>query len=454
MYWNEYYESCSYGEAEEARFARWLEEYQQDRAAHQKARSTHPDPTKLDEDFFEAFQNIPNICGNMSVGPEIEVATNILLSGARATTCFAPLEYVQGKYRYKVSSLRYPEYVEGACCTGPIGYSVDIPDGRAHIPHSHFLNPPSFGCFQNDWNSGINLEDVVDLLNNDLMVEKGPTPEVEAFLDALAASGSVALLTNACCDGGGGFVLDQLLDLTIYRSSTNFSCVKTHRMGLRLLARVSFLSAEQALAAGCTHPFMALLRIRPQSQASYSVERISLGRRLFGPYVDDAILQVLYLTIFMYRRYPWPRQQQYRVETTIAKWVEWAEHDRHRRSIVTDTLAWAFYLPGFFNALLEDHSLWFLLSACEVEERHTVGRNRGVFFLNAAFGSRQRENHLIRALTNNRIFLAWVCCSKGGRHLLREVCRQRRRRVIQVRMASTRQAYFGPKYGIFCWSTV
>ena len=438
LYWNDLYESCTYGEAEEALFARWLEEYQQDRAAHQEKRSAHSDPAKLDEDFFEAFRNISSICQNMEKAcAAMEVATNILLSGARATTCLESWERVEGQYHLR--SLRYPGYVEGACCAGPIRYSVDVPDGDAHRVKWDFRGV-NRGRFQDGAFTGINLQCVVDTLEYEIMKAKAPTPEFEAFLDALAASGSVALLTNRRIDGGGGPALHQLLSLTIYQSSARLNCVKTHRMGLRLLARMSFLSAEQALAVGCTHPFMALIRTRPRSPASYPVEHISYRYLCSRSCVHDAILQVLYLTVFMYRHYPWPRQQRYRVETTIAKWVEWVEEDEQqdvvtRPNIVSETLAWAMALPGLFRVLLEDDSIWLLLATLDIEERVTAGRNRyrgARFFLNSAFGSRQRERHLIRELKVNRAFSSWVC-GKGGRRILLEVCRQRRRRVIQVR---------------------
>lgn len=447
MYWNEFYESFTYSESEEALFTRWLEEYQQDRAAHQEKRSAHPDPAKLDDDFYKAFVKLAWVPQNIT-GAALEVATNILLSGARATTCLASVECVEGQYR--LHSLRYPDYVEGACCTGPIRYSVDVPDGDAHL-----AKWDTFGkyCsrFQNGRDWGKSLRDVAYIVADDLWKAKGPTPELEAFLDALAASGSVALLTNTCMDGGGGFVLDQLLDMTIYRGSYGFGCVKTHRMGLRLLARMSFLSAEQALAVGCTHPFMALIRIRPRSPASYPVEYIV--NRYLKCCVDDAILQVLYLTMFMYRRYPWPRQQRYRVETTIAKWVEWVEVDCNRPSIVKETLAWAMLLPGFFQVLVEDDSIWFLLAAFDIEQRVASGKKRG-FFLNTTFSSRQRESRIIGELKNNRLLSAWMC-GKDNRHLLQEVCRQRRRRVVKVRVASAPQkACFGPNTICFCWSIV
>ncbi|CAM9878051.1 unnamed protein product, partial [Ectocarpus fasciculatus] len=357
LYWNEFYESCSYGEAEKNRFARWLEEYQQERAAHQKARSAHPDPTKLDADFFRAFRKISAFRRDGTTDAALKVATNILLSGA-----------------------------------------VDVPEGNAHVatfepgPAGEHPLGRFFGYFQDHYGWGTNLGHVVGIFENYIWVSSGPSPELEAFLEALAASGSVAFLTNTRMDGGGGRALGQLLDLTIYRRSTYLSSVKILRLGLRLLARMSFLSAEQAAAVGCTHPFMALLRIRPRSKGLYSVEEIDLYRCGNGaPYVDDAILQVLYLTIFMYRRYPWPQGQQYRVDATIAKWVEEdldRSFDYHRRSLVRSTLKWAVSLPGFFQALLEDHSIWLLLAACDIEERHLVGKNRGCFFFNASFRSR------------------------------------------------------------------
>lgn len=450
LYWNEFYESCSYGEAE-TRFAHWLEEYQQDRAAHQKARSEHPDPAKLDEDFYAAFRNISRNENNLKTDTALEVATSILLSGARATTCACSLERVGvGKHR-QVGSLRYPDYVEGACCTGPIRYSVDVPEGSAHIVGCGpgCFGPgcyprPCGGRFQDRDGWGTNLDVLVNIVGNYLRLSNGPTPELEAFLEALAASGSVAMLTNSLVGRGGGTVLEQLQYLTIYRSSVLLSCVKTHRLGLRLMARTSFLSGEQAAAVGCAHPFMALPRRRPSSKSIYPVEELQVWRRSQTKYyVDDAILQVMYLTLFMYRRYPWPRRQRYRVDATLAKWIE---HDlgslnktSFRGSFVSQTLNWAFVFPSLFQALLEDHSAWFLLAACDIEERHFLVTSRGCLFWNIHFGSRQREDNIMRELKNNRLLTVWVC-GKERRYLLQEVCRQRRLRVIQVRLASSPQA--------------
>lgn len=353
------------------------------------------------------------------------------------------MECVAGKYR-QVGPLRYPDYVEGACCTGPVRYPVDVPEGNAHVATYELGSAGEhplgrfFGRFQDSDNWGTNLGGVVSLVEAyTCSTSSGPSPELEAFLEALVASGSVALLTNTRMDGGGGRVLRQLLASTIHRRASHLTCVETHRLGLRLLARTTFLSAEQAAAMGCTHPFMALIRARPQSNAEYFIEEIEYYGRGYGSQVNDAALQVVYLAIFMYRRYPWPQRQRYRADATIAKWVE-EDLDRsafeyNRMGLVRNTLKWAISLPGFFQALLEHHSVWLLLAAYDIEERHFApGKKRRSLFLNASFSSRRQETLLIQELKNNRLLTAWMC-SKAGRHILLEICRQRRRRVVQVR---------------------
>lgn len=398
MYWNEAYETCSYGEAE-TRLTGWLQEYQRDRAVHEKARRAHPDPTTLDNDFAVAFKE--------------------------ASSCQATLEYP------------FP--------TSPRALTAMLLNGARATPCR--------GCFDDYELSGRNLGDIVEVLRG------RPDPEVEEFLDAVTTSGSVAVISNRRYAGNGGdplpaFVLTALVSGGVWGTPCHETLSEDRdlrRVCLRLLARMSFLSAEREIAFGSTHDFMALVQTCRYASGVYPAQQI--GTQSFvDPRNRDPILHVMYLMIFMYRRYPWPPDQQYHVDEEIARWIQdddgGCRHYHvcgpilHQLTLVRHTLKLAVLLPGFFQALQEDHSVWLLLAAactreqgsrCEAGDRATTcgGREKICWVFNAAFRSSREENNLIRTLAHNRLLSAWVC-SEDGRYLLLDVCRQRRRRVVEV----------------------
>ncbi|CAM9564643.1 unnamed protein product, partial [Ectocarpus fasciculatus] len=131
----------------------------------------------------KAFRKISAFRRDGTTDAALKVATNILLSGARATTCRGSLECVQGKYR-QTGPLRYPDYVEGACCTGPVHYSVDVPEGNAHVatfepgPAGEHPLGRFFGYFQDHYGWGTNLGHVVGIFENYIWVSSGPSPEL------------------------------------------------------------------------------------------------------------------------------------------------------------------------------------------------------------------------------------------------------------------------------------
>lgn len=307
---------------------------------------------------------------------------------------------------------------------------------------------PGRGCFDDHELSGHNLGEIVDVL-------KGRwNPDLEDFLDAITASGSMVILTNRRYVGNGGcplplFALEAVVSGGILGWHTSLRETSSEdrdyrRVCLRLLARLSFLSAERELALGSTHDFMALVQA---GRGVHPVQNIG-GKDLADPRNHDPILHVLYLMVFMYRRYPWPQDQQYNIDEEIAKWIQRPDggcnhfplcgRGNNELTIVRRTLELAVILPSFFHALMEDNSVWLLLAACLRQHSSctagnhvtTSGGEKG-WFLNTAFSSRREEKNLIRLLKHYRLLAAYVC-GEDGRYLLLDVCRQRRRRVIQV----------------------
>ncbi|CAN0035815.1 unnamed protein product [Ectocarpus sp. 6 AP-2014] len=61
---------------------------------------------KVSEDM--AFHNVRIFCRDEMADAALKIATNILLSGIRATTCYGPRECVQGKHR-QTGPLCYPD---------------------------------------------------------------------------------------------------------------------------------------------------------------------------------------------------------------------------------------------------------------------------------------------------------------------------------------------------------
>lgn len=219
-----------YDEAKD-RFPEWLAEYKRDRAEHEKARSAHPNPTMLDAEFAAAFEKskfslrLISPAGDLGLLPTMRSLTAILLRGARATS----------------------------------GYFDD-----------HEL-------------IGSNLGDVDDLLRT---VGTMLAPGLEDFLDALAASGSMTMCTNRVYVGNGGESLWSIVFRNVVSRhrdlgrtcGTPLEHLFFRRASFRLLARMSFLSAERQLAVGAAHSFMSL--------GPYDVFR---GRSCRGPWYISSI---------------------------------------------------------------------------------------------------------------------------------------------------------------------
>lgn len=420
FYWNESYERCKYDEAKH-RFPEWLEEYKRDRAAHEKARSAHPDPTMLDAEFVVAFD--ASFCSFRTLHPDspaddlgplpcMRSLTEILLRGARATP----------------------------------GYFDD-----------HEL-------------SGRNLGDVDPLLGR---LGTRWAPGVEEFFDALAASGSMTMCTNRVYVGNGGESLWSMAFLRVTgqwdQGGTPLEQLLFRRASFRLLARMSFLSAERERAVGASHRFISL---RPDTEF---IRTVSIGGQShhfphyslpwypsnpdkhFGcrvrPENYDGILHVMYLAVFMYRHYPWPQRQQCRVDEDIARLLQ----DSHSgcqngfrsygcNDVVRSTMEMVTDMPGLFQALLEDDTLWLLLAArcCDEDECTTiessfyfacvlqlVTRGRGMGRWSSVFRSRENERELTKTLKKCPEISTWLC-GEVGRPVLLDICRQRRRRVVEV----------------------
>lgn len=404
LYWNEAYESCSYDEAEK-RFAKWLEEYQQDREAHEQARRAHPDPATLDADFAVALMEAPASINDHGVHTSCLPAslrpfTDMLLAGARAN---------DKRLCFKLTAI--------------------VDRGR-----------------------GLSSRESPDLVN---------------FVEALVASGSMAVLTCERYAGNCDWPLPNFVLIAVASGSVSGSPTKPsardriyRRFCLRLLARMSFLSAERALAVDDTHPFMTVLqtRYRPGG-GTYPVDFLYKGD-LRRPGNHDAITHVMYLMVFMNRRYPWPRRHRHRADIEIAKWLQedntnWSARGNPMFGLIRarETLTQAAILPGFLQALLEDQTLWLLLAVCgcaedDVFDERNIhaalslqltnrGREMGCswngrgLFLNSFFSSRRQEDRLTNMLRENRVLSTWLC-SQGGRSILLDICRQRRRRALQV----------------------
>lgn len=208
---------------------------------------------------------------------------------------------------------------------------------------------------------------------------------------------------------------------------------------LRFLARMSFLSAEQALSNGETHPFMVLLRTKRDEL----LPLLEVNPRFLTqeqPTNRGAFLQVLYLMVFVYESFPWPRRQHL-ADVEHSEILRFEPHWRHaskRTSIASHTLYAAVFLPGFLRALLVDRSLWHVLAAyvfgATAEGRYDD--SKGFCLLNGFFCGRREEDRLVAVLGGSRLISKWLC-SEAGRWILLQSCRQRRRRVLQVRPPSS-----------------
>jgi len=417
--------SC-YADAE-MRYTRWLEQFQLDRSRHARYRRAHPDPAALDAELGATLDRMGRVEDRYHLEwhePDLRGATDLLLRGAR----------VSGSFHHQV------------------------------------------------------LDDIINMLDS-----KGPFigraefvhPDFRAFLDALTASGSVLVLD--------GIVEEVFIGEDFYQAYPFWvlqTVVKGHpwavlphdpgyrivlddlavrRVCLRLLARMTFLSAERDLGRGESHPFMVLLQTRriPRGWTTmYPFGSIETAH-VMHPINHAAFLQVVHLMMFVYRRFPWPGRQQHLADAEDAmvalsqsnKW-DWVPFGiqmppfntgRRTKKVMQQCKPWhkmmrlAAFVPGFLEVLLE-HDLGHLFTAycfagClagrqwvggEMKSATTSSVKCGIFPGNfrVFFSSRKLEDRLIRLFRYNGQVSRWIC--GGGRCLLLDFCRQRRRRVIQV----------------------
>lgn len=289
-------------------------------------------------------------------------------------------------------------------------------------------------------------------------------PDLAAFLQALTASGSVAVLTNQHeIAGSGGMALPFCVLNTVITGApwrwdfcpegTKLGSPKDRalrRICLRLLARMSFLSAELALSRqGETHPFMALLHSsRGTCGGSIPMillpfNEISWEHLVLYPTNQAALLQVTYLMGFIYRRFPWPRRQHL-ADVEHARTCH-ATHPSRRFNLFGNTAAAALAAPGLAEALLVELDLWHVLAAYSAGSEWSCD-------IQSCFRRRQRSSASLemrpplsvveRLLPESpdrrqadhrsegsRLLSGWVC--GGARWLLLDTCRQRHRRVLE-----------------------
>ncbi|CAM9960101.1 unnamed protein product [Ectocarpus fasciculatus] len=391
----------TYSEAE-PRFYRWLRKYRDDRAAHSRARKMHPDPAMLDADLARVVCRM-GITGCYRKPAELSAATELLLHGARAST-----EYFQNNELF------------------------------------------------------FNLGEVVDLLEclagKDI---RHANRAVAAFLEALTASGSAAVLTNRRYVGNGGTELPYFLLRSVvigepwgYNYNNARQRIKLgspkdrafRRTCFRMLARMAFLSAERTLSRAGTHPFMVLLETNRGPMLPF--DEFRTHRIVDFPVNQFAVLDVLYLMTFVYRALPWPRRQ-YLADVEHAISVSTPPADCIGHSLVEMTMRMMMIVPGFFWEFVVNQSLWHVLLAygagsvggSRYHLQHQSQDSLGVSsaragdiarsLSNVFFSNRQYEANLIRMLKENRLVATWLC-GEGRRPLLLDICRQRRRRVVEA----------------------
>lgn len=378
-------------EVAEARYKRWLDDYRHDREAHAKARNAHPDPAALDAEFSQAYRVLsgPSRRPSPEVDALVKAGTDLLQRGASAD----------------------PRY------------------------------------FKNYELSGPNLGDIVDLLESGKI-----DPPLAGFLKALTACEASAVLNNRRYCGNGGqelpyFVLRAVITgepwgsrlIAVAQSGSWREENRTFRRAcLRVLARMAFWSAECACAQGAPHPFVVLLNT--DRGGIHLMEAFQI-RHLSSEAINrGCMLQVLYLMIFVYRRFPWPRRQyladiEYAnsLHASSSAWEGYSMRTNLARRIMRIIL----FMPAFLHALVEQ-KLWHVLVAYRVDKCDTYrcsihhGRRRDRFCVwGDHLSSRQHERNLMQVLSNDRLISIWFC-GKEGRCFLLELCRQRRRRVVQV----------------------
>ncbi|CAN0263788.1 unnamed protein product [Ectocarpus sp. 8 AP-2014] len=115
-------------------------------------------------------------------------------------------------------------------------------------------------------------------------------------------------------------------------------------------------------------------------------------------------------------------------------------------------------VPGFLRELVVDQQLWHVLfaygvgrsegSRCHLrhQSRDSLGISSGETrdaarrLCNVFFRNRQHEKRLIRMLKETCLVSTWIC-GDAQRPLLLEICRQRRRRVLEAVAAGAPLAF-------------
>lgn len=381
----------------EPRLNRWLEKYQRDRAAHEKARRSHADPATLDADFARVVKAMG--LSTCHLRPDdLQIATAMLHDGARATV----------------------EHFQNHELSENLGKIVDVLEAHS------------------SWSSG----------NPEIRV----SPELAAFVEALTSSASVAVLTNKryVCNGGMVLPLFVLRSVTVgdpWYSPWKFDHLGSsqdrafRRVCLRLLARMAFLSAERSLASEATHPFMVLLEMCRGREGNRVEMRPVLavpGSFLVQPTSQAAFLQVIFLMIFVHRRFPWHPRRQYLADVRYREELS-RDGSGDDIGLANRMVRIVLEVPGVLHALVVDNDTWHIFVTYSAGTRSNDPRQMGKRLfgescLSGCFRSRIEEDRLVALLRDTRLVSKWLC-GENGRHILLDVCRQRRRRVLQVMIA-------------------
>ena len=411
-------ENC-YADAE-LRYTRWLEKFQVDRSRHAKARRANPDPAALDAELADALDTMHGLGYDK---PELREATDLLWRGARMAETSCSL------LGHKLANIIYM-------------LEADDPgrEERTQILRPHF----------------------------------------RAFLDALTASGSY----QAMCKTYGFYVVGardvwETLPFCVLQSVVigepwgidydskavklgSLEDLALRRVCLRLFARMAFLSAERALGRGETIPFMALFETDGRKLCPFGLIEME---HMVHPTNQAAFLHVIYLMVFMNRRFPAIGQLQHiadmeHASTVLSRPVDrylydcWGTSPKNQADNIygavvdplppsEQVLRLAFFLvPGVWKLLLEENLGHLLLKYCfmgYLEQPRVGSINQGTpskvmcdTFCKVFFSSREAENALIRIFRYTGLASSSWICGEGGRFLLLELCRQRRRRVLQV----------------------
>ncbi|CAM9343371.1 unnamed protein product [Ectocarpus sp. 4 AP-2014] len=235
----------------------------------------------------------------------------------------------------------------------------------ARASTEHFRNHETF----------FNLGDVVDLLESLGEGTRHARLVVAAFLEALTASGSAAVLTNRRYVGNGGLELPYfILQSVVIGEPWGYNCNNSSGMPhlgspkdrafrdtcFRMLARMAFLNAECTLSRGVNHPFMVLLEGNRGPMLPFI--EIRMNHIVDFPVNQSAVLDVLCLTIFMYRALPWSRRQHL-ADIEHASSVRTPSVDDIAQLLVKKTMQMMIMVPGFLRELVVDQQLWHVLFA-------------------------------------------------------------------------------------------